>query len=438
MRVDNYKVMHWLNTRKVTTGQVAETVGIDHAHLEKLLAGADDWPDEIADALARALQITPEQLIASGRAELTVLVRTAQELRDTRRPIQRDGIHFYNYYTMAAPQGAVAPVILDILCPADRVPALNNGHLEPAITINLGPGDIHGRWGAELTEATWQVIHANAEADEWIVGDSYVEPSYCPHSYSLASDVPARIVSYTGQSALAGLMEDVNDWSDPAANAMLGWLDETLTPQKVATLLLARRGHTIESAATKLGVLETDLVAALDEGTAELLRALGTTLGFDYRLLIRPASRHDAVGKTFKDIEECRAETRNFQGYQVTSMASAPHLPDLTGLFLRVAGDSGTSLSEPAESHYLVTAGSPTLHWTGADGREEHAELAVDASAWVAPFVSHRWSGDGALIKLGSGRHLGYLDLYELTNTYAAVSTLRRGRRDNRGWGYDS
>ncbi|PXX55585.1 2-hydroxyethylphosphonate dioxygenase [Nocardia tenerifensis] len=438
MRVDNYKVMHWLNARKLTTGQAAEAAGLDHAQLDKLMAGEDEWPDEIALAVARALLLSPEQLVASGRSELTALVRTARELRDTRRPIQRDGIHFYNYYTMAAPQGAVAPVILDILCPADRLPALNNGHLEPAITINLGPGDIHGRWGAELSEATWQVIAANSGADSWIVGDSYVEPSYCPHTYSLAGDAPARIVSYTGQSSLAGLMEDANDWSDPAAAAMLDRLDDHLTPDRVAALLLARRGHTIESAASGMGVPATDLVAALDRGEVELLRALGTTLGFDYRLLLRPATRHDAVGKTFQDVDGCRRETRVFQGYRVASMASAPHLPDLTGLFMRVTGDDGASLCEPAESHYLVTSGTPRLHWTAADGREEHADLEVDASAWVAPFVAHRWSGDAALIKLGSGRHLGYLDLYELTNTYAAASTLRRGRRDSRGWGYDS
>ncbi|MFI9404510.1 histidine kinase [Nocardia sp. NPDC052316] len=436
MRVDNYKVMHWQNTRKMTTGQTADAVGLDHAQLEKLMS-SQEWPDELAAAVARALQISPEQFAASGRSGLTVLVRTAQDLHDTRRPIQRDGIHFYNYYTMAAPQGAVAPVILDILCPADRLPALNNGHLEPAITINLGPGDIHGRWGEELSEATWQVIRANAGADKWIVGDSYVEPSYCPHTYSLAGAAPARIVSYTGQSSLAGLMEDVNDWSDPAAHAMFGRLDEGPAPRQVATLLLDRRGHTLASAASLLGAAEAELIAALDEGGIELLRAMGATLGFDYRLLIRPATRHDAVGKTFKDIEECRRETRAFKGYQVTSTASAPHLPDLTGLFMLVSGH-GAELCEPAESHYLVTAGAPTLHWTAADGRAEHAELSVDASAWVAPFVTHHWSGDGAMIKLGSGRHLGYLDLYELTNTYAAVATLRRGRRDNRGWGYDS
>ncbi|MFI9504672.1 histidine kinase [Nocardia sp. NPDC052566] len=439
MRVDNYKVVHWLNIRKMTPGQLAEAIGSDPEQLGKLLSpSVDEWPEEIAGAVASALQVTPENLGASGRGDLTVLIRTAEQLRETRRAIQRDGIHFYNYYTMAAPPGAVAPVILDILCPADRVPALNNGHLEPAITINLGPGDIHGRWGEELGEATWQVIATNAGADDWIVGDSYVEPSYCPHSYSLAGADPARIVSYTGQSALAGLLEEVNDWSDPAARALLDWLDASPSPRQVAAQLLARRGHTIGSAAVTLGVRADDLVAAIELGAVERLRALGTTLGFDYRLLLPPAARHDAVGKTFKDVEGCRREIRDFRGYRVTSLASAPHLPDLTGLFLRVAGDGGESLCEPAESHYLVTAGSPTLRWTGADGREEQAELAVDASAWVAPFVTHRWSGDGALIKLGSGRHLGYLDLYELTNTYAAMATVGRGRRDSRGWGYDS
>ncbi|WP_280431094.1 histidine kinase, partial [Nocardia brasiliensis] len=332
MLVDNYKVVHWLNIRKVTTGQIAGTLGIDHAELAKLLAVSGDceWPDDIVAIMTRTLQITPEHLAASGRRDLTVLVRTARELRDTRRPIQRDGIHFYNYYTMAAPPGAVAPVVLDILCPANRLPALNNGHLEPAITINLGPGDIHGRWGTELDESTWQVIVANTDTDSWIAGDSYVEPSYCPHTYSLAGPEPARIVSYTGRSPLAGLLEEVNDWSDPAARELLAWLDGGVHPQQVARLLFARRGHTVESAGVTVGLTPDALVAAIDDGTLAVLRELGTTLGFDYRLLIRPAARHDAVGKTFKDIAECRKEARDFRGYTVTSLAAAPHLPDLT------------------------------------------------------------------------------------------------------------
>jgi hypothetical protein len=459
MRADTYKIVHWMNVRKVTTGQVAEAVGraLDPGE-------AETWPSDLVSEVADFLRVDAQQLVSSGRRDLTALTRSAADLRATRRPIQRDGIHFYNYYTMAAPPGAVAPVILDILCPAERVPALNNGHLEPAITVNIGPGDINGRWGEALTEATWQVLHANPAArphrpgggngsgggeDAWIVGDSYVEPSCCPHSYSLATGEPARIISYTGQSNLAGLLEDLNDWSEPAAGALLdrleAWGDTTASapgagtsPYGIAELLLARRGHTIPSAARSIGVSEPALREALGEGGLDTLRDLGRTLGFDYRLLLAPQYRHDSVGKTYRGIDECRADARDFRGYRVSSLASAPHLPDLTGLFMRVDGDAGEDLSDPAETHYLVTGGEVELEWTDADGGRGRSRLGVDGTAWIAPFVAHRWSGTGSLVRLGSGRHLSYLDLTELANTYAAAATLRRGRRDDRGWGYDS
>ena len=73
-----------------------------------------------------------------------------KKILSTKRPIKRDGIHFYNYYTLPSPQGFKSPVILDILCPHYKVPKLNNGHLEQAITVNLGPGDIYGRWGENI------------------------------------------------------------------------------------------------------------------------------------------------------------------------------------------------------------------------------------------------------------------------------------------------
>ncbi|GAA0936118.1 histidine kinase [Nonomuraea longicatena] len=442
MHVDTYKVVHWMNVRKMTAAQVAKASGIEADAFAASLSGDGEWPDDVAAAVARTLVIEPEKLAASGRRDLTVLTRTARQLHDTRRPIQRDGIHFYNYYTMAAPPGAVAPVILDILCPEGRVPALNNGHMEPAITVNLGPGDINGRWGEELSPATWQVMRANGDGDAWIVGDSYVEPSFCPHSYSLASGIPARIVSYTGHSNLAALVEDVNDWAERPAQALLDHLGDGPSPRALAVLLLSRRGHTMDSAAAVLGTSGEKLAAALDDSAGDtaddVLRELGSALGFDHRLLLPPERRHDSVGKTYRDIAECRRDTRPFLGYQVTSLASAPHLPDLTGLYVRVDGDGGEDLCEPAETHYLVTGGEVNLHWTTATGRDASTRLEPDGSAWVAPFAAHRWTGDGALIKLGSGRHLSYLDLYELANTYSAAATLRRARRDGRGWGYDS
>lgn len=421
-----------MNVRKVTVQQVTEAAG--HA-LD--LQGAAAWPTEILTAVAQFLQVEVGQLTVSGRRDLTALTKTPTELRETQRPILRDGIHFYNYYTMAAPPGAVAPVVLDILCPADRIPQLNNGHLEPAITVNLGPGDIHGRWGAALSDATWQVMQANRNDDSWIVGDSYVEPSYCPHSYSLSTDRPARIISYTSHSNLSGLIEDINDWSNSAADHLLGRLEAGLTPGVLAEMLLARRGHNLITAAEAVGRPLDEISNALDGGASDVLRELGCAFGFDYRLLLAADLRHDSVGKIYRTVEECRLDAHIFEGYRVASLASASHLPDLTGTFMQVDADAGGEICELSETHYLVTDGELDLEWTCATGTRERARLRADGTAWVAPFVAHRWSGHGSLVKLGSGRHVSYLDLTELTNTYAASAVLNRGRRNIGGWGYD-
>jgi hypothetical protein len=432
MKADTYKVVHWMNVRKVTAAQVADGVGCS---LDPREAGA--WPGELIGAVARFLAVEPEKLSASGRPSLTALCKTAGELHSTRREIQRGGIHFYNYYTMAAPPGMVGPVILDILCPAGRLPELNNGHLEPAITVNIGPGDIHGRWGQELSDDTWQVMHANHGDQAWVVGDSYVEPSYCPHSYSLATDRPARIISYTGHSNLMDLLEDLNDWDERAAAALLDLLTAGLCPRALAELLLARRGHTLATAARALGRPTAEVTSGLDQGSVSLLRDLGQAFGFDYRLLLPPEKRHDTVGKTYRTISESVAGARDFRGYQVASLASAPYLPDLTGLFVRVDGDRGGELRDAGETHYLVTSGELELEYASAAG-QEHARLGADGTAWIAPWVAHRWTGHGSLVKLGSGRHPNYLDLIELTNTYAPAATVGRGHHDSSGWGYDS
>ena len=440
MPVDPFKLNHWINARKLTPALLADRAGVAAGDLRAMFAGGDT-PEDIVHAVAAALQISVAQLGSAADEDIMVVWQPAEQLYATKRPIQRDGIHFYNYYTMAAPSGRVAPVILDILCPADRLPALNNGHLEPAITVNLGPGDIYGRWGAELAPATWQMIAANRGQDPWIVGESYVEPAYCPHSYSLATDVPARIVSYTGHANLGSLIEDMNTWSEPAFERFTKVVESQLPPDAVADLLLSARGHTRASAAVAVGVGPEDLAAALADPTAaiELLRTLGAAIGLDYRLLLPAVRRHDVVGKTYQSLSDTRASVREFLGYQIASMASAPHLPDLIGLFVRVTGHEGGELVEPNETHYLVVEGELTLEWSGADGRQRTATAGKkDGSAWVGPFVSHRWSGDGVVLKLSSGAHVGLLDLVELTNTFAPQATVRRGRRDLNGWGYDS
>ncbi|HYN96765.1 MAG TPA: histidine kinase [Pilimelia sp.] len=445
-RVDPYKLAHWMNARKLTPDQVCAVGGLEPAELQATLAATQARPTSGAalQALASALGVADSQLTADDDAGLTVVTQTAEAMYQSVRPITRDGIHFYNYYSMAAPRSRVAPVILDILCPADRLPALNNGHLEPAITVNLGPGDIHGRWGSELSPATWQVLAANRADDGWITGDSYVEPSYCPHSYSLAGSTPARIVSYTAQSNLAALIEETNRWSQLAFDQWTEDLDkEGSSAANLLRIVLRRRGYTIASAAQAVGRTEGELLAAVtDEVDAvglQTLRHVARTLGIDYRILLPGERNHDPVGKVSATVAQSRASRRPHGGHEVASMAGSPSLPDLSGLFVRVdsAERDELHLIHENETHYLVVQGDLRLDWLDERGEESTTQLRVDGSAWVAPFVAHQWRGRGSLLQFNSGRHVGYLDLMELSNTYDATATLRRGHRDRADWGYE-
>lgn len=440
MRVDAFKLAHWLNARKYTVAHAATAAGIDEKRWQMLLRpNGDDVDPSLVAEVAAFLRVEPSQIAAGATTGASVAWQSADEMHATRRLVRRDGIDFYNYYSLAGADGLVAPVVLDILCPADRVPALNEGHLEPAITVNLGPGDIHGRWGVELDATSWQVLAANRDGDRWITGDSYVEPSFCPHSYSLVDAAPSRIVSYTGVSNLGELIEEANDWPAERFERLVGACDG-LGPGDLLDALLARRLHDRSSAARLVGVstaeLDDAVAAPSSDSGLELLRAFGAELGFDYRLLLPPERRWDGLGKTRLDVAAARRTVRELMGYRVASVAAAAHLPDLVGAFVDVDGPGGR-LCDCAETHYFVTAGEPTLHWAEGEA-ERRAPLSSDGSAWVPPFVEHWWSGAGSVLKLGTGRFVGYQAWLELSNTFAPAATLRRGYRDLMGWGYDN
>ena len=143
--VDKFRLIHWLNIRK-TTIEVLNNLLSKKINKPISIKDFEDLDMYTAKQIANVLSIPISYILASP-APPSILFSTKENLESTKRPIKRDGIHFYNYYTLPSPKGYVAPVLIDILCPKERLPKLNNGHLESAITLSLGPNDIYARFG---------------------------------------------------------------------------------------------------------------------------------------------------------------------------------------------------------------------------------------------------------------------------------------------------
>jgi hypothetical protein len=441
-QVDSVRLRRWLNVRKLTPALAAAQAELNVEELLGLLAGDNSGlSGRELQRLSDVLDVQPEQLRRADRA-LTVLVQRRAELMATRRPIERDGIHFYNYYSLPAPRGRVAPVLLDILCPQDRIPKLNNGHIEPALTLNVGPGPIHGRWGEQLEARTWGVLESNDGALGWITGSSYVEPSFRPHSYSLASQRPARIVSYTAPSALQSLVEECDTWTDAAFDGLVSTLAGGEVGPLSLAVGLARRGYDLETTAAAADVSRDALQGLLEKRVPlelEEARKLGAAFGLDYRTLLPRDRCEDSLGRSFASVEESRSSARRFRSYEVASMACVPHLPDLVGLFMRIEREGArdpVDLVEHGETHYLVTAGTLGFHWVDDEGQQE-VRLAADDAIWVGPYIGHGFVGRGSVLKLGHGGALDAGADLALDECFESAATLRRARHDRRGWGFD-
>ena len=189
--VDILKINHWMNVRKVTIDYIFKR-NKTLANKIKLKKNFSLNENELNFLISKLF--IPYNKIQLDNKIPNYIFWNSEKIKKTKRSIKRDGIHFYNYYSLPSPEGFVGPVILDILCPKNKIPKLNNGHMEPAITVNLGKSDIYGRWGKKLNKINFSKIKYNSsKKHEWIIGDTYVEPTYCPHSYSRATNDNSKI-----------------------------------------------------------------------------------------------------------------------------------------------------------------------------------------------------------------------------------------------------
>ena len=204
--LDKIKLNRWLNVRKTTLEHLNKLLK-NKINFKITLDNCDSLDKFSVNIIAETLDVPVSKLLKKNNLP-SFIFKSKNEIEKTRRPIYKDGIHFYNYYTLPTPKGYISPVILDILCPKERKPKLNNGHLEPAITISLGPNDIYARFAEKLNKTTWVKFKVNNDKKtNWVVGSSYFEPSFCRHTYSRATDGPGRILSYTTRSNLENLAD---------------------------------------------------------------------------------------------------------------------------------------------------------------------------------------------------------------------------------------
>jgi len=434
--IDVLKLNHWLNARKVTLPLIKKR----HNNLYDKIKKKKNFPINTKELNFLKSYLNIQQHDISLKKKLPDYIFYSKEkILSTKRPIKRDGIHFYNYYTLPSPQGFKSPVILDILCPHNKIPKLNNGHLEQAITINLGPGDIYGRWGKNTNKKeNYSIIKSNRYKNNWIVGDTYVEPTYLPHSYSLVDNTPSQILSYTAKSQLQKFSDNSNIWPDSSYNNFIASINKY--GQKISFLkfFLNSRGFENNYISKKLNIPKRDINNFFkskknNNKNKKILDKICKIMNVDPSIFYKRNFNQDLVGKTYKSYKDSFKSIRKYKSYLVSSMSASERYPDLYGIFIKVSKSKKVkNLEYYASTHYLATSGKMYFYVNDKKIKFNNSD-----SIWISPFVKHGFSGNGSIIKISNGECIDYQDIYEINNIYNCKKILKRIHKDNMNWGYE-
>ncbi|MDA9136517.1 hypothetical protein N9J29_00135 [Candidatus Pelagibacter sp.] len=428
--IDIIKLNHWLNARKITS----QFIKLKQVSLSKKLKLKKNFNISSKELFfINTKLLIPTEKVALQKKIPDYIYWSKTKIEKTKRPIKRDGIHFYNYYSLPIPDGFVGPVILDILCPKDKLPQLNNGHLEQAITINLGNSDIYGRWGKVKNKTNFSKIRFNnSSVNSWIIGDTYVEPTYCPHSYSRATDYNSQILSYTAKSPLEKLIKNLNNWSNKNYKSLMNNIQFKDIRTSILNFYLNNQGISIKYLAKSINFKISNISQIIKN--KKILSKTCKFLKIDPNLLDKKNySSEDTIGKTYLPYKESFKTIRKYKSYTIASMASSERYTDLFGYFIKVSKKKKVKdLSDYASSHYLITSGNFYLN---IDNKK--IKIKKGDAIWMSSFKLHGFSGSGSLLKISNGENLDTADLSEMLNLYNPKKTLERSYKDKISWGYE-
>ena len=430
IKVDIIKLNHWLNARKITIKFIEKK----QKSLIKKLKSKKNFNISSKELffINSQLLIPTEKIILQNKIP-DFIYWPKNKIEKTKRPIKRDGIHFYNYYSLPIPDGFVGPVILDILCPKDKLPKLNNGHLEQAITINLGNSDIYGRWGKNKNKINFSKIRFNnSSINSWIIGDTYVEPTYCPHTYSRATAKNSQILSYTAKSPLEKLIKNLNNWSNENYKNLMKNIKSKDIRTSILDFYLNNKGVSLKYLSNAINFRINNLSQIIKN--KKILSKACKFLKINPSLFDKKIySSEDAIGKTYLSYKQSFKTIRKYKSYTIASMASSERYTDLYGYFIKVSNKKKIKdLSDYASSHYLVTSGNFDLNID-----DKKIKLKKGDAIWMSSFKVHGFSGYGSLLKISNGENLDSSDLLEILNLYNPQKTLERSYKDKISWGYE-
>lgn len=430
--IDAIKINHWLNARKITTPMIAKN---NKKLVTKILKKKDFSANyKEINFLTKILNISSSEITKKENLPEYILY-SKRKILQSKRAVRRDGIHFYNYYTLPSPQNFIAPVILDICCPKEKMPKLNKGHLEQAITINIGKEDMYGRWGIKSNKQNFRKFRFNKGKASWIIGDSYVEPSYCPHTYSLTGKEKSQILSYTAKCPLQRFIDNSNSWPNTSYKNFLSMTENLAEKLSFLDIYLKNRGVDKHYLSKRLNVDVSKLKNIINKKgkQVKLIKKICNVLNLDYELFLDKNFKSDSVGKNYMSYNQSIKTIRKFKSYYVASMASSLRYPDLYGLYFKIVNDKKVlDLIDYASVHYYVTKGRLSFYINNKKINVNEGD-----ALWVAPYTKHGFSGKGSLIKLSNGEAMDNSNMFEISKVFKPKYTLRRMYKDLKTWGYD-
>ena len=439
-QIDRIKLNRWLNIRKTTIKHLNKDLR-NKLNFNLTLDNCHNLDSYSINLISKYLEVSNSKLVKEILTA-TFLISKKEAIIKTKRSIFKNGIHFYNYYTLPTPKGYISPVLLDILCPKNKLPKLNNGHLEPAISLNLGPNDIYARFGKKFNKDTWVKFKINKDPKtNWVVGSSYFEPSFCRHTYSRATNGPARVISYTTRSNLEDLLS--KKLNENSYNNLMNYNKNKRINRSLLKLEINSKGYSLKEISKKTKCSYNRILNYFNNKKNQLdkkeLKKICKFINLDHNLFLDIKHKEDSVGKSYFDYKKSLKTIRKFKSYNIASIASSKRFPDLSGYFMKVLNNTTKSITDLFDSkccHYLVTGGNFKTHI-----KEKNKKIIKNISEgdclWMSAFTYHGFTGEGSLLKISDGQNIDYLEKLDLTNTYNINLVLKRSRNDIENWGYD-